>query len=94
MRCRVSFCGSTWVLEASRVDIRQSHAGRHNWWWPSAGKVELNRKDIAQLIGKVFIQKSAVNLLSTVLDTPEFFWSAPDNMQVGWSTDCWRHTLR
>ena len=42
----------------------------------------MNRKDIAQLIGKVFIQKSAVNLLSTVLDTPEFFWSAPDNMQV------------
>ena len=48
----------------------------------SAGKVVLKRKEIAQLIGKVFIQKSAVNLLSTVLDTPEFFWSAPDNMQV------------
>ena len=46
------------------------------------GKVPLKRKEIAQLIGKVFIQKSAVNLLSTVLDTPEFFWSAPDNMQV------------
>lgn len=29
---------------------------------------------IAKLIGKVFIQKSAVNLLSSVLDTPEFFW--------------------
>ena len=42
----------------------------------------LTRKEIAQLIGKVFIQKSAVNLLSTVLDTPEFFWSAPDSMQV------------
>jgi uncharacterized Rmd1/YagE family protein len=42
----------------------------------------LKRKEIAQLIGKVFIQKSAVNLLSTVLDTPEFFWSAPDNMQA------------
>ena len=47
-----------------------------------AGKVPLTRKAIAQLIGKVFIQKSAVNLLSTVLDTPEFFWSAPDSMQV------------
>ena len=49
----------------------------------AAGKVPLTRKAIAQLIGKVFIQKSAVNLLSTVLDTPEFFWSAPDSMQVG-----------
>ena len=25
--------------------------------------------------------QAAVNLLSTVLDTPEFFWSAPDSMQ-------------
>lgn len=41
----------------------------------------LSRKEIAKLIGQVFIQKSAVNLLSTVLDTPEFFWSAPDSMQ-------------
>ena len=52
------------------------------------GKVPLKRKEIAQLIGKVFIQKSAVNLLSTVLDTPEFFWSAPDNMQVLVSASC------
>jgi uncharacterized Rmd1/YagE family protein len=44
-------------------------------------QVGLSRKHIAQLIGRVFIQKSAVNLLSTVLDTPEFFWSAPDSMQ-------------
>lgn len=46
------------------------------------GKITLPRKAIAQLIGKVFLQKSAVNLLSTVLDTPEFFWSAPDSLQV------------
>lgn len=32
--------------------------------------------------GKVFLQRAAVNLLSTVLDTPEFFWSAPDHLQV------------
>jgi Uncharacterised ACR, YagE family COG1723 len=58
--------------------------------WPSGGKfaaccrtgkITLTRKEIAQLIGRVFIQKAAVNLLSTVLDTPEFFWSAPDSMQ-------------
>ena len=40
----------------------------------TTGHVTLTRKQIAQLIGRVFIQKSAVNLLSTVLDTPEFFW--------------------
>lgn len=51
----------------------------------------MSRKQIAQLIGRVFIQKSAVNLLSTVLDTPEFFWSAPDSMQARaqWA----RHTM-
>lgn len=27
-------------------------------------------------------QKSAVNLLSSVLDTPEFFWHAPDAQQT------------
>jgi len=47
----------------------------------TTGKVTMKRKEVAQLIGKVFIQKAAVNLLSTVLDTPEFFWSAPDAMQ-------------
>lgn len=30
----------------------------------------------------MFIQKSAVNLLSSVLDTPEFFWHAPDSFQT------------
>ena len=45
-------------------------------------QVSRTRKEIAQLIGAVFIQKSNVNLLSTVLDTPEYFWSAPDNLQV------------
>jgi hypothetical protein len=37
---------------------------------------------VAQRIGQVFLQRSAVNLLSSVLDTPEFFWSAPDHLQV------------
>lgn len=33
----------------------------------STGQVNVSRKRIAQLMGRVFIQKSAVNLLSTVL---------------------------
>lgn len=54
----------------------------------TTGKVTLKRKEVAQLIGKVFIQKAAVNLLSTVLDTPEFFWSAPDSMQNLYKVVC------
>uniref|UniRef100_A0A6U0V7E2 DUF155 domain-containing protein n=1 Tax=Polytomella parva TaxID=51329 RepID=A0A6U0V7E2_9CHLO len=45
------------------------------------GEVDISGNDIAKLIGKVFLQKSAVNLLSSVLDTPEFFWHAPDSFQ-------------
>ena len=52
------------------------------------GQIKLPRKDIAKLIGRVFLQKSAVNLLSTVLDTPEFFWSAPDSMQILYKKVC------
>lgn len=54
----------------------------------TTGTVKLSRKKIAQLIGRVFLQKSAVNLLSTVLDTPEFFWSAPDAMQSLYKRVC------
>jgi uncharacterized Rmd1/YagE family protein len=40
------------------------------------------------LIGRVFLQRAAVNLLSTVLDTPEYFWSAPDSMQSLYKRVC------
>jgi Uncharacterised ACR, YagE family COG1723 len=50
--------------------------------WRGCVQVSRTRKQIAQLIGMVFIQKSNVNLLSTVLDTPEYFWSAPDSLQA------------
>jgi len=38
------------------------------------GTVHISAKVVAQLIGQVFLQRSAVNLLSTVMDTPEWFW--------------------
>ena len=49
----------------------------------STGTVVLSRKAVAQLMGQVFLQKSAVNLLSSVLDTPDFFWESdvPDSLQ-------------
>ncbi len=48
---------------------------------PGPPQVHIHGKDIAKLIGKVFLQKSAVNLLSNVLDTPEFFWHRADIYQ-------------
>lgn len=37
------------------------------------GKVSISPDDIAKLMGRVFIEQSQLNLLGTVLDTPEFF---------------------
>ncbi len=39
----------------------------------STGKVGISSKQIARLIGQVFLQRSAVNLLSSIMDTPDFF---------------------
>lgn len=52
------------------------------------GNVRIPRKQVAMLIGKLFLQRSEVNLLSTVLDTPEFFWSAPDSLQALYERCC------
>ncbi len=39
-------------------------------------------------MGKVFLQKSTVNLLSSVLDTPQYFWDSPDSMQTLYNKVC------
>uniref|UniRef100_A0A383V7N6 DUF155 domain-containing protein n=1 Tax=Tetradesmus obliquus TaxID=3088 RepID=A0A383V7N6_TETOB len=52
------------------------------------GEVSVSSQEVAQRIGQVFLQRSAVNLLSSVLDTPEFFWSAPDQLQVLYERAC------
>ncbi|KAF6251755.1 hypothetical protein COO60DRAFT_1557589 [Scenedesmus sp. NREL 46B-D3] len=52
------------------------------------GEVSVSSQEVAQRIGQVFLQRSAVNLLSSVLDTPEFFWSAPDHLQVLYERAC------
>eukprot|EP00798_Chlamydomonas_sp_ICE-L_P011686 gene11686-34409_t len=46
------------------------------------GEINMPPKEMARLMGKVFLQKSTVNLLSSVLDTPDFFWRMPDNLQT------------
>ncbi|KAI8464476.1 MAG: hypothetical protein J3K34DRAFT_440276 [Monoraphidium minutum] len=45
----------------------------------ATGQVRMESEEIARLIGKVFIQRAAVNLLSSVLDKPEWFWREADS---------------
>ncbi|PNH05452.1 Sporulation protein RMD1, partial [Tetrabaena socialis] len=47
-----------------------------------AGQVDIPSKEIGKLIGKVFVLKRSVNLLGSVMGTPEFFWYAPDHLQT------------
>lgn len=48
----------------------------------ATGIVRMHRREATRLTGQLFLQRSAVNLLSTVLDVPAFFWDAPDDLQV------------
>ena len=52
------------------------------------GRVNMNRKDISKLIGRVFLEKCAANLLYSALDRPEFFWDAPDALQDLYDAIC------
>lgn len=38
------------------------------------GKINLSRKDIRRMMGRLFIDRSSINLHQELLDTPEFFW--------------------
>lgn len=57
------------------------------------GRVSISRKQIARLIGQVFLQRSAVNLLGSVLDVPDYFWSAPDHLQARSPAPCVLHVV-
>ncbi|GBF98104.1 hypothetical protein Rsub_10850 [Raphidocelis subcapitata] len=52
------------------------------------GEVTLTSEDVAKLIGRVFLHRAAVNLLGSVLDTPEFFWREADSYQALYSRIC------
>jgi len=41
------------------------------------GRIDLSGKEIAQKIGKLFLERNSINLHSDILDTPEFFWDNP-----------------
>lgn len=46
------------------------------------GHIFLSRKAISKKIGKLFIDKSLVNLQSDILDEPDFFWDHPDKQPI------------
>jgi len=62
-----------WVLEnAIETLIRQTKFIPEDL--AHSGKISLSRRDISKQMGKLFLEKSMVNLSSSLLDTPEFFW--------------------
>lgn len=42
------------------------------------GSVQLSRKDIRRMMGRLFIDRNSINLHQELLDTPEFFWEHSD----------------
>ncbi len=42
------------------------------------GSIQLSRKDIRKMMGRLFIDRSSINLRQELLDTPEFFWEHSD----------------
>lgn len=42
------------------------------------GHIALSRKQLSKMIGRLYMHKSQVNLMSSVLDTPEYFWTVQD----------------
>lgn len=43
-----------------------------------SGKITLSGNQIAQKMGKLFLERSSINLHSDILDTPELFWEYPE----------------
>lgn len=41
------------------------------------GKISFSKRNVAQKIGELFAERNSINLHSTILDTPEFFWRRP-----------------
>ncbi len=44
----------------------------------SRGKIPLSRKEIRKKMGKLFVERSSINLHVNVLDMPELFWENPE----------------
>jgi len=46
-----------------------------------SGRISLSERSLSKLIGQLFVHRNEVNLLNSLLDTPEYFWHAPDSLQ-------------
>lgn len=44
----------------------------------TTGKITLSGREIAKKMGKLFLERSSINLHSDILDTPDFFWNYPE----------------
>lgn len=42
------------------------------------GKIQLSQRDLKRLIGELLAARYSVNLISDILDTPEYFWQHPE----------------
>ena len=52
------------------------------------GKVSMSGENLSKLTGALFIEKIRMNHLCLALDKPDFFWNAPDIVQVGGVGNC------
>jgi uncharacterized Rmd1/YagE family protein len=50
------------------------------------GEITFSKKEISRNIGLIFMRRSAVNLNSDILDTPDIFWEQKSEMEVYYST--------
>jgi uncharacterized Rmd1/YagE family protein len=50
------------------------------------GEITLSKKEISRHIGAIFMRRSAVNLNSDILDTPDIFWDQKSEMEIYYST--------
>jgi len=68
------------VFEEQGLDLVQSTAHLPQEL-AEKGHFKLTATELSKKIGKLFVHRSGVDLLSGVLDTPEYFWSKPDTLE-------------
>ena len=58
----------------ARVDVTIKEVKHIPERLAATGRTDLTEKQISQMIGKVFIERTQVNLHSDILDSPDFLW--------------------
>lgn len=65
---------STFELTIQNIFKKNKHLPEH---LAEYGTIPLSRRKIRQQMGRLFLERSAINLNLDVLDTPNFFWEHP-----------------